>query len=63
MFFCTQDAEMEEFYDETRRLCDLRLFQAILKVVEPVGNRDEKMLNYNIGRPFVILVRFFFEIM
>ena len=32
----TQDAEREEFYDETRRLCDLRLFQPILKV----RNRD-----------------------
>lgn len=28
----THDAEHEEFYDETRRLCDLRLFQPILKV-------------------------------
>lgn len=45
----TQDAEREEFYDETRRICDLRLFQAILKVVEPKGNREEKMLNYEIG--------------
>ena len=31
----TQDAEREEFYDETRRLCDLRLFQPILKVRNP----------------------------
>ena len=46
----TQDAEREEFYDETRRLCDLRLFQPLLKLVEPVGNRDEKMLNYDIGK-------------
>ena len=45
----TQDAEREEFYDETRRLCDLRLFQPILKVVEPKGNREEKMQNYTIG--------------
>ena len=45
----TQDAEKEEFYDETRRLCDLRLFQAILKLVEPKGNKEEKMLNYDIG--------------
>ena len=29
----TQDAEREEFYDENRRLCDLRLFQLILKVL------------------------------
>ena len=45
----TQDAEREEFYDETRRLCDLRLFLATLQVVEPKGNREEKMLNYEIG--------------
>lgn len=41
----TQDAEREEFYDESRRLCDLRLFQPILKLVEPEGNLDEKMAN------------------
>ncbi len=46
----TQDAEREEFYDETRRLCDLRLFQPVLKLVEPIGNREEKMLNYDIGQ-------------
>lgn len=45
----TKDAELEEFYDETRRLCDLRLFQPILKVIEPMGNKEEKMLNYEIG--------------
>ncbi|GFS05073.1 phosphatidylinositol-4,5-bisphosphate 3-kinase catalytic subunit alpha isoform [Elysia marginata] len=45
----TQDAMREEFYDETRRLCDLRLFQPILKVMEPKGNRDEKMVNYEIS--------------
>ncbi|MGH0184516.1 UNVERIFIED_CONTAM: hypothetical protein FKN15_015150 [Acipenser sinensis] len=44
----TQEAEREEFYDETRRLCDLRLFQPILKVIEPVGNREEKILNREI---------------
>ncbi|XP_067658199.1 phosphatidylinositol 4,5-bisphosphate 3-kinase catalytic subunit alpha isoform-like [Haliotis asinina] len=45
----TQDSEREEFYDETRRLCDLRLFQATLKLMERVGNGEEKMLNYEIG--------------
>ncbi len=30
-----QDAEREEFYDESRRLCDLRLFQPLLKVTAP----------------------------
>jgi len=45
----TQDAEREEYYDETRRLCDLRLFKPVLKVVEPAGNKEEKMLKYDIG--------------
>lgn len=50
LFFpCPQEAEREEFYDETRRLCDLRLFQPFLKVIEPVGNREEKILNREIG--------------
>lgn len=40
-----QDAEREEFYDETRRICDLRLFQPLLKLVEPMGNKEEKILN------------------
>ena len=31
------------------RLCDLRLFLPILSVVEPEGNKEEKMLNYDIG--------------
>ncbi len=46
----TQEAEREEFYDETRRLCDLRLFHPILKVIEPLGNREEKILNREIGQ-------------
>lgn len=50
----TQDAESEEFYDETRRLCDLRLFMPVLKVVEPIGNREEKIINYEIGTPFAL---------
>lgn len=50
-----QEAEREEFYDETRRLCDLRLFQPFLKVIEPVGNREEKILNREIGERFLLL--------
>ena len=46
----TQDAEQEEFYDESRRLCDLRLFQPILKLVEPQGNLDEKIANSEISQ-------------
>uniref|UniRef100_A0A3Q4I102 PI3K-ABD domain-containing protein n=1 Tax=Neolamprologus brichardi TaxID=32507 RepID=A0A3Q4I102_NEOBR len=53
----TQEAEREEFYDETRRLCDLRLFQPFLKVIEPVGNREEKILNREIGESFILFVK------
>lgn len=53
----TQEAEREEFYDETRRLCDLRLFHPILKVIEPLGNREEKILNREIGNPTKVRVR------
>lgn len=55
VFSCLQEAEREEFYDETRRLCDLRLFQPFLKVIEPVGNREEKILNREIGERLVLL--------
>lgn len=41
----TYDGKLEEFYQESRRLCDLRLFDLILKLVEPEGNKDEKKLN------------------
>lgn len=36
----TQDAKREEFYDESRRLCDLRLFQLVLRLVEPKGEES-----------------------
>lgn len=40
----TYDGKLEEFYEESRRLCDLRLFDLILKLVEPEGNQEEKKL-------------------
>ena len=49
----TQDAQREEFYDETRRLCDLRLFMPVLKIVEPMGNKDEAMQNATLGKLLV----------
>ncbi|EFX69553.1 hypothetical protein DAPPUDRAFT_300912 [Daphnia pulex] len=45
----SHDAEQEEFYDESRRLCDLRLFLPLLKIIEPQGNKMEKILNSEIG--------------
>ena len=51
----TKDAKCEEFYDEHRRLCDIHLFQPIMKLIEPKGNKEEMILNQNItqaiGRP------------
>lgn len=41
----TLDAKFEEFCDESRRLCDLRLFDLVLKLIEPEGNTEEKRLN------------------
>lgn len=41
----TYDAKLEEFYEESRRLCDLRLFDFLLKLIEPQGNKEEKRLN------------------
>ncbi|XP_059573268.1 phosphatidylinositol 4,5-bisphosphate 3-kinase catalytic subunit alpha isoform-like [Alligator mississippiensis] len=45
----TRDAKREAFFDEMRRLCDLRLFQPFLKVVEPACDREEEILNQEIG--------------
>lgn len=58
----TQDAETEEFYDETKRLCDLRLFQPILKLVEPKGNIEEKKLNFDIGSAIGVPVHEFDDV-
>ncbi|XP_015785268.1 phosphatidylinositol 4,5-bisphosphate 3-kinase catalytic subunit alpha isoform [Tetranychus urticae] len=45
----TQEAKVEEFYDENRRLCDLGLFTALLKLIEPEGDKDEKRANAEIS--------------
>lgn len=46
----TVDAEQEEFWDETRKLNNLRLFSSILKLVDQKGTREEKSLDYIIGK-------------
>jgi len=45
----TENGTVDEFYDETKRICDLRLFYACLSIIEPEGNQDEKVLNSNIS--------------
>ncbi|XP_037075832.1 phosphatidylinositol 4,5-bisphosphate 3-kinase catalytic subunit alpha isoform-like isoform X2 [Pollicipes pollicipes] len=53
----TQDGVREDFYDETRRLCDLRLHEPYLQVREPHGNKDEKMFNQYLSACIGIQVR------
>ena len=54
----TQDTlSPQEFYDETKKLCDLHLFRCFLKLVEPEGNKEEKMLNTEIGLTRFIFIR------
>ncbi|XP_023229587.1 phosphatidylinositol 4,5-bisphosphate 3-kinase catalytic subunit delta isoform-like isoform X2 [Centruroides sculpturatus] len=51
VFICVTPttAEQEELVDEQRMLCDIRPFQAILKLVERKGDKAEKLLNAQIG--------------
>ena len=44
----TKDAKCEQFFDEHRRLCDIHLFQPVLRLIEAKGNREEIILNQNI---------------
>lgn len=43
------DGKSEEFFDESRRLCDLLLFLPVLQLAEPLGNLAEKRLNHEIS--------------
>lgn len=50
MFSCiNSNAEVEELRDETRRLCDIRPFCAILKVIEREGIKSDRNLDSQIG--------------
>ncbi|CAG0895748.1 unnamed protein product [Cyprideis torosa] len=59
----TQEAEREEFHDEERRLCDLKLFQSFLQLVEPEGNKEEKIINSDIGQAIGVNLHEFDEMM
>ncbi|XP_014479292.1 PREDICTED: phosphatidylinositol 4,5-bisphosphate 3-kinase catalytic subunit delta isoform [Dinoponera quadriceps] len=50
VFSCiNSNAEVEELRDETRRLCDIRPFCAILKVIEREGIKSDRNLDSQIG--------------
>ncbi|CAG0915768.1 unnamed protein product [Notodromas monacha] len=44
-----QNAEREELFDESRRICDLKLFVAMLRIVVPKGDKVEKMIDAEIS--------------
>uniref|UniRef100_A0A8C7HDB5 phosphatidylinositol-4,5-bisphosphate 3-kinase n=1 Tax=Oncorhynchus kisutch TaxID=8019 RepID=A0A8C7HDB5_ONCKI len=50
VFTCINStAEREELEDETRRLCDVRLFMSVLRLVAREGDRVEKLTNTQIS--------------
>ena len=50
-FMCVNSmAEKEELIDETQRLCDVKPFCSLLKVVEREGDKAEQTLNIRIGQ-------------
>ena len=49
-FMCVNSmAEKEELVNEARRLCDIKPFASLLKVVEREGDKAEQILNAQIG--------------
>lgn len=50
VFTCINStAEREELEDETRRLCDVRPFMSVLRLVAREGDRVEKLTNTQIS--------------
>ena len=49
LVFVNRQAELEECLDETQRLCDIRWYKPLFKVVEKKGDSDEKLLASKIG--------------
>ena len=45
----TTDYDKEEYWDENKRFCDLRLFSPLLKLIEPKGTLEEKSMDYSIS--------------
>lgn len=61
-------AETEELIDEHRRLCDVKPFGAVLKIIERKDDKAEKILNGQITRligkgMYFILFYFLYKIL
>jgi len=51
-----QEAKSIEYYDYSKRLCDLKLFYLFFKLVEAEGNLEEKLINSNISKAIGLYV-------
>lgn len=49
LVFVNQKAEQEECLDESQRLCDIRMYKPLFKVVEKKGDREEKIFSTKLG--------------
>ena len=49
LVFVNKKAEQEECLDESGRLCDIKMYKPLFKVVEKKGDQEEKMLSTKIG--------------
>lgn len=45
-----QEAKMVEYYDNTKRLCDLKMFYTFFKIIEIQGNLQEKTFNSELSK-------------
>lgn len=51
-----QEAKQIEYYDFSKRLCDLKLFYLFFKLAEAEGNLEEKKINSNISKAIGLYV-------
>ena len=49
LVFVNRQAEQEECWDESQRLCDIRWYKPLFKLVEKKGDSDEKVFASKIG--------------
>lgn len=52
----TQEAKSTEYYDYSKRICDLKLFHLFFKLVEIEGDLEEKLIDSDIGKTIGLYV-------
>lgn len=51
-----QEAKLIEYYDYSKRICDLQLFHTFFKLTEAEGNLEEKLINSKISKAIGLYV-------